>query len=78
MNRAMEATIVANHVTNNQTRVADLTRRIEKLEQQRIQAETALEYPPGATRCMWRPPARGRNATSRDTGDGRDGQRWDG
>ena len=42
MNRAMEATVVANQMTNNQTRGDDLTRRIEKLEQQRIQAETAL------------------------------------
>ncbi len=43
MNRAMEATVVANHVTNNQTRVADLARRIEKLEQQSLQADTAFD-----------------------------------
>ena len=43
MDRVMAATMVANQATNNRSRIAELSRRVEKAEQQRIQAETALD-----------------------------------
>src|SRR6185437_10340605 len=42
MDRAMAVTVVVNQVSNNQSRVTDLNRRMEKAEQQRIQAEAGL------------------------------------
>ena len=43
MDRTMAATVVTNQVTNNQSRALELSRRIEKLEQERIQAGVALD-----------------------------------
>ncbi|HEY3198243.1 MAG TPA: chromosome segregation protein SMC [Nitrospirales bacterium] len=43
MDRAMAASIAVNQVTNNQARAAELSRRTEKSEQQRIQAEAAFD-----------------------------------
>jgi len=43
MDRTMAATVITNQVTNSQARSWELTRRIEKLEQERIQAGAALD-----------------------------------
>ena len=43
MERVMAATAIANRLANSQGRGADLGRRIERLEQERIQAEAVLE-----------------------------------
>src|SRR5439155_12643220 len=43
MDRTMAATVITNQVTNSQTRGWELTRRIEKLEQERIQAGVTLD-----------------------------------
>ena len=43
MDRTMAATVITNQVTNSQARGWELTRRIEKLEQERIQAGATLD-----------------------------------